>query len=348
MVYTATGIVFDPASGNAVSGRPYVVAYRRDTGVAVETQQATVAGLVTFTALPDGVQCGARCAVDSRRHVEVALTTPIGSFLAATWATTADLADVGGTEAAGSATTVPRGDHGHALAFSGTVGDIAAATANGASTHAARADHAHKIPAGHVTNAMVNASAAIAYSKLALGSSIVSADIVDGTIVNADINASAAIAMTKITIPRAKVRLTANQSLADGGEPPISWVLAGVDYDVGTLWVAGSPTRLTVPTGQAGTYLIEGQVAFAASAAGTRRVTEIWATISGVSAYLNYYSDLPSRGAAFDTLVPICRVVNLNAADYVELRAYHNSGGGTALNAIFTSGGTYLSMTRVG
>jgi hypothetical protein len=49
-----------------------------------------------------------------------------------------------------------------------------------------------------IVNADINSAAAIAYSKLDLGSSIVSADLVDGTIVNADINASAAIDATKI------------------------------------------------------------------------------------------------------------------------------------------------------
>lgn len=47
---------------------------------------------------------------------------------------------------------------------------------------------ANAVPSGTITNAMVNASAAIAYSKLNLG----------GSIVNADINASAAIADTKL------------------------------------------------------------------------------------------------------------------------------------------------------
>ena len=53
---------------------------------------------------------------------------------------------------------------------------------------------------GSIVDADVNASAAIAYSKLNLGSSIVSADIVDGTIVNADINASAGIAYSKLSL----------------------------------------------------------------------------------------------------------------------------------------------------
>jgi hypothetical protein len=51
---------------------------------------------------------------------------------------------------------------------------------------------------GTILNADVNASAAIAYSKLNLVGGIVSADIANDTIVNADINTAAAIAWTKI------------------------------------------------------------------------------------------------------------------------------------------------------
>jgi hypothetical protein len=57
-----------------------------------------------------------------------------------------------------------------------------------------------KIADGTIVNADVNASAAIAYSKLSLNGSITSADIVDGTIVNGDISATAAIAKTKLDL----------------------------------------------------------------------------------------------------------------------------------------------------
>ena len=54
-----------------------------------------------------------------------------------------------------------------------------------------------------IVNAQINASAAIALSKLATGAlptdiTVASANLVDGTIVNADVNASAAIALSKL------------------------------------------------------------------------------------------------------------------------------------------------------
>jgi hypothetical protein len=67
--------------------------------------------------------------------------------------------------------------------------------------------------AGSIDNADINASAAIAYSKLDLNGTITSADIVDGTIVNTDINASAAIALSKLAVdPLARANHTGTQT----------------------------------------------------------------------------------------------------------------------------------------
>lgn len=53
---------------------------------------------------------------------------------------------------------------------------------------------------GTIVNADINASAAVAYSKLALTGAIVSTDIANDTILNADINTAAAIDWTKLSI----------------------------------------------------------------------------------------------------------------------------------------------------
>ena len=69
------------------------------------------------------------------------------------------------------------------------------------------------IGTGAIVNADVNASAAIAKTKLDLGGTITSADLVDGTIVNTDINASAAIALSKLaTDPLARANHTGTQA----------------------------------------------------------------------------------------------------------------------------------------
>jgi hypothetical protein len=72
---------------------------------------------------------------------------------------------------------------------------------------------------GTIVNGDINASAAIAYSKLALTGAIVSADITNDTIVNADINTAAAIAATKIAgtaVTQADTGTVTSTMIADG------------------------------------------------------------------------------------------------------------------------------------
>ena len=66
---------------------------------------------------------------------------------------------------------------------------------------------------GTIVNADVNASAGIAYSKLNINQSITSADIVNGAIIDDDINANAAIALSKLaTDPLARANHTGTQT----------------------------------------------------------------------------------------------------------------------------------------
>ncbi len=76
-----------------------------------------------------------------------------------------------------------------------------------------------KIVDGTIVNADVNASAAIALSKLATGAlpsaiTVASSNIVDGTIVNADVNASAAIAQSKLALDITNSEVNASAAIA--------------------------------------------------------------------------------------------------------------------------------------
>ena len=92
---------------------------------------------------------------------------------------------------------------------------------------------------GSIVNADINASAAIALSKLATGAlpsaiTIASANLVDGTIVNADINASAAIAGTKVTPSFGSQNLSTSGTAATGaltvtGNLTVTGTVDGVD-----------------------------------------------------------------------------------------------------------------------
>jgi sugar lactone lactonase YvrE len=101
------------------------------------------------------------------------------------------------------------------------------------------------IGTGVIVNADVNASAAIAYSKLNLASSITSADIVNGTIVDADVSAGAGLSQSKISgltsdlaakAPLASPALTGNPTAPtpSPGDADTSIATTGfVDLEVG-------------------------------------------------------------------------------------------------------------------
>ena len=123
--------------------------------------------------------------------------------------TTAKIADSAITSAKIADATIATGDIADGAVTSAKIADgtiVAGDLADGAVTSA-------KILDGTIVNADINASAAIAYSKLSLNGTITSADIVDGTIVNADINSSAAIALSKLaTDPLARANHTGTQT----------------------------------------------------------------------------------------------------------------------------------------
>ena len=90
---------------------------------------------------------------------------------------------------------------------------------------------------GTIVNGDISASAAIAYSKLALSGAITSSDIANDTIVNADINTAAAIAPTKIAgtaITAADTGTVTNTMIANGAvtNTKISGTIARSKIDI--------------------------------------------------------------------------------------------------------------------
>lgn len=192
---------------------------------------------------------------------------------------------------------------------------------------------------GNIVNADINASAAIAYSKLNLANSVVSADIVNGTIVDADINAAAAIAKTKLnltgaitsadiadgTIVNADInaaaainttkvaafpyciayRTAAAGVLAFGAADGVMVFNASND-NTGSMWSAGSPTRITAPS--AGWYRIAA-CAVCSPSSGT--------TTDGFVINKNGVTTL--AGTQLTSIVGEIGVYQLAASDYVEL-----------------------------
>jgi hypothetical protein len=112
----------------------------------------------------------------------------------------------------------------------------------------------------------------------------------------------------------------------------------GVSIDRGSWWSAGSPARLTCPTGGDGVYAIVGQVSFAANATGSRQ-----AFIRTNGATIQSRSIQVSAGATYGSAVlTSVQPIILSATDYVELMVLQDSGG--ALNTDVTT----TAYTRLG
>lgn len=187
---------------------------------------------------------------------------------------------------------------------------------------------------GNILNADINAGAAIAYSKLNLGTSIVNADInaaaaivgtkiatgtitstniLDGTIVNADVNAAAAIAFTKVAgyYYCMAYRSTASGSQSFGSATGVVSFSAAMDNS-GAMWAGGTPTRVTAPVTSWYRVMVAGY------ASGTGLTTDHWILRkNGVTTLADSAGATGVAGPGY--IGAEVGVFALTAADYLEL-----------------------------
>lgn len=145
-----------------------------------------------------------------------------------------------------------------------------------------------------------------------------------------------------IVPPSARAYSTVNLATTSGVGLVLNLNAERWDYDQMHDLVTNT-SRLTVRT--PGNYLIHGQAQFASSAAGTLRTVEILAN----GAILEQ-DRRPPLGGGYGTQCSATTEAGLVAGDYVELRAFQDSGG--ALNVLAGPGGTApyspeLMMTRL-
>ncbi len=177
------------------------------------------------------------------------------------------------------------------------------------------------IGTGAIVNADVNASAGIAYSKLSLGGSITSADLVDGTIVNSDINASAGIALSKLaTDPIARANHTGTQAAS---------TISDFDTQVRTSRL----DQMAAPTGSV--------------SANSQKITNLATPTSNTDASTKAYVDtsianlINGAPSTLDTLDEIAQALNdtANFSDTVVLKA-----GSTMTGALTLSGAPTVDL----
>lgn len=92
-------------------------------------------------------------------------------------------------------------------------------------------------------------------------------------------------------------------------------------HDIGAMHDAVNPTRVTIPSGQDGIYLISGNATFAVNATGIRRLQFIFNGVTTRSAQ-QVVPPASANGATVSTSM----VSLLAAGDYVEVMAFQSSG----------------------
>lgn len=133
-------------------------------------------------------------------------------------------------------------------------------------------------------------------------------------------------------------RTTSNQSLADDTLTAVS--MAAETYDFGDVHSNSSnPTRMTVPLGKGGTYMLVAHATFDGNATGRREI-HIYKNGSSIGSITEFSPD-----ATTDTRMQIVLNEELAAADYLEMFVYQNSGG--ALDIVNGERNTFFSILKV-
>jgi hypothetical protein len=171
-----------------------------------------------------------------------------------------------------------------------------------------------QIKSSAVTNAKVKA-ATLTGAKIK-DATLTGAKVQDGSLTGADL-AAGAVDTTKLgTIPGARVRSNATQSIQNNTVTEIAFNIA--DANVGGVFAPSQPTRLTAPV--AGTYLITACVAWGNDPVGSR---QLWVRVNGGTDIVGVFE----RPAADNTLQQnVATTYHLNAGDYVSAAVWQNSG----------------------
>jgi hypothetical protein len=111
---------------------------------------------------------------------------------------------------------------------------------------------------------------------------------------------------------------------------------SNVDYDTDTFWASGAPTRLTVPSGKGGKYIIVAQVKWALVGTGPffLRLYKNGATLVAENVF---------SVAELTSAIQVSAEANLAVGDYIEFKIYHNSSA-TPEPTVGGVAQTFLSM----
>ena len=136
----------------------------------------------------------------------------------------------------------------------------------------------------------------------------------------------------------AKVGNSATQSITNNTWTVLTWDTEL--FDDGGFWASTNATKLIVPTGQAGRYLLQGRVLWAASATASLVACRI--KVTGVIEFTSHRANV--NHATQLASVDVAMLVDLAELEEVTLEAWQNSGGSRNVRA---SPDTWLAMTKL-
>lgn len=169
---------------------------------------------------------------------------------------------------------------------------------------------------------------------------VIAADkVTDGRTYAANLSTTAASAAYRAKAAAAcRVTTGTAVSIPDATTTVLAWDVEAFDSN-GFHDNVTNNSRLTVPAGLGGTYLVTGQVSFAANATGDRMLTINKNGLVDAQASARATAALHHRQQIAAELV-------LAAGDYVELTAYQTSGGALGTNASAIEG--WFALTYQG
>jgi hypothetical protein len=230
---------------------------------------------------------------------------------------------------------------GSAWAASGATGDIEGVTAgigiSGGGTSGTVTVTNSMATAIDAKGDLIAGTAADTFDRLAVGT--------NGQTLVADSTASTglkwATPSSGSTFAGVSVYDSTNQAISNGVTTALTFNLEYFDTN-GYHSTSTNTSRLTVPAGKAGYYLITAQGTYAKNATGGRSIV-----FYKNGAWLRYSADI-AGSSSFYVGNEMTVVYNLAEADYIELFTYQNSGG--SLNFDKTDGGGqfHFSMEYLG
>jgi hypothetical protein len=166
----------------------------------------------------------------------------------------------------------------------------------------------------------------------------------NGQVLTADSTAATGVAWATAasgaTFVGVAVYLTSAQSLSNGVGTIINWTAEYFDTN-GFHDNATNNTRLTVPSGKAGKYLVVMSGNYAASATGVRDT----AVRKNGTTYVGSFA-ASSCGSGTGQGTTVSRILDLSVGDYLEVDAIQTSGG--SLNFSEGTNQSYFGMTYLG